>query len=159
MINPKIAQYATDKNLHFMGTLNAKVSLIIDAFPKMVHEIFHDQMIEQLRAETLNNFKNGVLNNCYSINTNLHRDILQILNQDFIPEELYDLWVDHKLMIVPLSCNIYMRNREDWNQEIDKNFRKSMSFALASRTYVLTKNLSEEIKQEAKKNHSQIIFI
>lgn len=159
MINPKIVMYTLNENLHYLGNLTAQDSLIIDAFPMSTEEIFHDFMVDQIRLDSINYLNQGSFNNYPSINDELNCEIIKLLRQDLIPAELYNLWVCKKLLIVPLCRCLYMPSKEDWNIEIEKNFNKSLLLALANRTYIMTKFISEKVKQEVELNYEQVKFI
>lgn len=159
MINPKIVMYTLNENLHYLGNLTALDSLIIDAFPKSTEEIYHDFMVDQIRLDSITYLRKGIFNNYPSINEELNCEIIKFLRQDLIPKELYNLWVDQKLLIVPLCRCLYMPSKEDWNMEVEKNFNISLLLALANRTYVMTKFISEKVKQEVELNHEQVKFL
>ncbi len=151
--------YTLNENLHYLGNLTAQVSLIIDVFPMSTEEIFHDFMVNQIRLDSVNYIKKGSFNNYPSINDELNCEIIKLLSQDFIPTELYDLWVHQNLLIVPLCRCLYMPSKEDWNLECEKNFSNSLLLALTNRTYVMTKFISEKVKQKVELNYDQVKFI
>jgi hypothetical protein len=159
MINPKIVLYILNENLHYLGDLTAQVSLIIDAFPMSTEEIFHDFMVNQIRLDSVNYLNQGSFNNYPSINDELNCEIIKLLGQDLFPTELYNLWVHQNLLIVPLCRCLYKPTKEDWNIEVEKNFSNSLLLALTNRTYVMTKFISEKVKQEIELNHEQVKFL
>lgn len=158
-INPKIVNYQLNPSLHFLGSLTAKVSLIIDTFPISTVEFDHETMIGGLKVETEVLFKAGIYTNYIAIHPQLNNQILKLLQHPKIPIDLYQLWIDQNLLIVPLSCFLYMKSKDDWNQEIGESFIDKLPFAISTKTYVLSIYIKDHLKKQANINYPTIQFL